>query len=133
MSDRAWNPAIKDLGDTIAGLTVAQAVELGDFLEEVHKIKPAAGGGVVMAAGPAAAAAPVAEVKTEFTVVLEGYDPAKKINVIKEVRAITGLGLKEAKDLVEGAPKPVKEGVNKAEAEEIKKKLEAAGAKVELK
>ena len=133
MSDRAWNPAIKDLGDTIAGLTVAQAVELGDFLEEVHKIKPAAGGGVVMAAGPAAAAAPVAEVKTEFTVVLEGYDPAKKINVIKVVREITGLGLKEAKDLVEGAPKAVKENIAKEEAEKIKKQLEDGGAKVSLK
>ncbi len=133
MSDRAWNPAIKDLGDSIAGLTVAQAVELGDFLEEVHKIKPAAGG-VVMAAGPAAAmAAPVAEVKTEFTVVLEGYDPAKKINVIKVVREITGLGLKEAKDLVEGAPKPVKENIAKEEAEKIKKQLEDGGAKVALK
>ena len=82
--------------------------------------------------GGAAAAAPAAEAKTEFTVVLKEAG-ANKIGVIKEVRAITGLGLKEAKDLVEGAPKPVKEGVNKAEAEEIKKKLEAAGAKVELK
>ena len=133
MSDRAWNPAIKDLGDKIAGLTVAQAVELGDFLEEVHKIKPAAGGGgVMMAAGPAAAA-PVAEVKTEFTVMLEGFDAAKKINVIKVVREITGLGLKEAKDLVEGAPKAVKENIAKEEAEKIKKQLEDGGAKVSLK
>ena len=83
-------------------------------------------------AGGAAAAAPAAEAQTEFTVVLKEAG-ANKIGVIKEVRAITGLGLKEAKDLVEGAPKPVKEGVNKAESEEIKKKLEAAGAKVELK
>ena len=133
MSDRAWNPAIKDLGDKIAGLTVAQAVELGDFLEEVHKIKPAAGGGGVMAAGPAAAAAPPPEVKTEFTVMLEGYDAAKKINVIKVVREITGLGLKEAKDLVEGAPKAVKENIAKEEAEKIKKQLEDGGAKVALK
>ena len=132
MSDRAWNSAIKDLGDKIAGLTVAQAVELGDFLEEVHKIKPAAGGGVMMAA-PAAAAAPVAEVKTEFTVMLEGFDPAKKINVIKVVREITGLGLKEAKDLVEGSPKAVKENIAKEEAEKIKKQLEDGGAKVSLK
>src|SRR5206468_5169374 len=104
MSDRAWAPEIKDIGDKIAALTVAKAVELGDYLEEVHKIKPAAGGGGVMMA-PAAggpAAAPVAEAPTEFRVVLEGVaDPAKKINVIKVVREITGLGLKEAKDVVE--------------------------------
>jgi large subunit ribosomal protein L7/L12 len=129
---------IKELGDKIAGLKVSQAVELGNYLEEVHKIKPA-GGGVMVAAGPAAAggggaAAPAkAEEKTEFTVVLAGFDAAKKINVIKVVREITGLGLKEAKDLVEGAPKPVKEGVAKADAEKMKKQLEDGGAKVELK
>src|ERR1700722_13414984 len=106
---REWGSDIKDIGDKIAGLTVSKAVELGDYLEEVHKIKPAAGGGgvVMAAAGPAAVAEKPAE-KTEFTVVLEGFDAAKKINVIKVVREITGLGLKEAKDLVEGSPKPVK-------------------------
>jgi large subunit ribosomal protein L7/L12 len=122
------------LGDKIAALTIVKAVELKDYLKEKYKIEPAAGG-VVMAAGPGAGAA-VAEKpaeKTEFTVVLAGYDAAKKINVIKVVREITGLGLKEAKDLVEGAPKPVKENVTKDEAEGFKKKLEEGGAKVELK
>lgn len=131
---RTWAPDIKELGDKIAALTVARAVELGDYMEEVHKIKPA-GGGVMVAAGPATAAA-VAEKpaeKTEFTVVLGGFDAAKKINVIKVVREITGLGLKEAKDLVEGAPKPVKENVSKEEAEKFKKQLEDGGAKVEVK
>ncbi len=124
---------ITDLGDKIATLTVSKAVELGNYLEEKYGIKPAAGG-VVMAAGPAAAAVAAPEVKTEFTVLLEGLaDPAKKINVIKVVREITNLGLKEAKDLVEGAPKPVKENIPKAEAEAIKKKLEDGGAKVSLK
>jgi large subunit ribosomal protein L7/L12 len=132
---RSWAPDIKDLGDKIVALTVSKAVELGDYLEEVHKIKPA-GGGVVMAAGPAGGGAAVAEKpaeKTEFTVSLDGFDPAKKINVIKVVREITGLGLKEAKDLVEGAPKPVKENISKDEAEALKKKLEDGGAKVSLK
>jgi len=137
MADREWGGATKELGDRIAGLKVSEAVELGDYLEEVHKIKPA-GGGVVMAApgggaGAGAAAAPKAEEKTDFTVVLTGFDAAKKINVIKVVREITGLGLKEAKDLVEGSPKPVKENLPKADAEKIKKQLEDGGAKVELK
>ncbi|MCS6849738.1 MAG: 50S ribosomal protein L7/L12 [Gemmataceae bacterium] len=134
---RAWSATVKELGDKIAALTVAQAVELGDYLEEVYKIKPA-GGGVVVAAGPAggapaAAAAEKPPEKTEFTVVLEGFDAAKKINVIKVVREITGLGLKEAKELVEGAPKPVKENISKDDAEKIKKQLEEGGAKVSLK
>ena len=132
---RTWSADVKDIGDKIAALTITKAVELRDYLKEVYKIEPAAGGGVVMAAptaGPAAAA-PKAEEKTEFNVVLEGFDAAKKINVIKVVREITGLGLKEAKDLVEGAPKPVKENVQKDEAEAIKKKLEEGGAKVSLK
>ena len=134
MSDTALAPEISDLGDKIAKLTIVQAVQLKDYLKDKYKIEPAAGGAVVMA-GPAggAAAAPVAEVKTEFTVVLEGFDPAKKINVIKVVREITGLGLKEAKDLVEGSPKPVKENIAKEEAEKIKKQLEDGGAKVSLK
>jgi large subunit ribosomal protein L7/L12 len=130
---RQWAADIKDLGDKIAGLKVSQAVELGDYLEEVHKIKPA-GGGVVMA-GPAAGGAAPAEKpaeKTEFTVVLESFG-ADKIKVIKVVREITGLGLKEAKDVVEGAPKAIKENVSKEEAEKVKKQLEDVGAKVSLK
>ena len=120
------------LGDKIAALTIVKAVELKDYLKEKYKIEPAAGG-VVMAAGPAAAVAEKPAEKTEFTVVLAGFDAAKKINVIKVVREITGLGLKEAKDLVEGSPKPVKENVSKDEAEKFKKQLEDGGAKVELK
>ena len=133
---RVWSPEIKDLGDKIVALTVAKAVELGDYMEKVHNIKPAASA-VAVAPGPgggggAAVAEKPAE-KTEFTVSLDGFDPAKKINVIKVVREITGLGLKEAKDLVEGAPKTVKEGVNKDEAAKLKKQLEDQGAAVEVK
>ena len=128
-------PDITDLGDKIAALTITKAVQLKDYLKDKYGIEPAAGG-VVMApgaAGPAAAAEKPAE-KTEFTVSLDGLaDPAKKINVIKVVREITGLGLKEAKDLVEGAPKPVKENIGKDEAEALKMKLEEGGAKVSLK
>jgi len=116
--------------DDLSGLTVLEAAELSKLLEEKWGVSAAAPVAVA-AAGGAAAAAPVEE-KTEFDVVLTAAGD-KKINVIKEVRAITGLGLKEAKDLVEGAPKTVKEAVAKAEAETIKKKLEEAGAKVELK
>ena len=132
---RAWSSEVKDLGDKIVALTVTKAVELSEYMEEVHKIKPAAAGVAVMPGGGGGAAA-VAEKpaeKTEFTVQLDGFDAAKKINVIKVVREITGLGLKEAKDLVEGAPKPVKENVSKEEAEKIKKQLEDGGAKVSLK
>ena len=134
---QVWSPDIKDLGEKIVALTVGKAVELGDYLEKVHNIKPAAGG-VVMAAGPAgaggAAAAEKPAEQTEFTVVLDGLaDPAKKITVIKVVREITNLGLKEAKDLVEGAPKPVKENIAKDEAGALKKKLEDGGAKVTVK
>jgi large subunit ribosomal protein L7/L12 len=123
---------IKELGDKIAALKVSQAVELGAYLEEVHKIKPAAG--AVVAAAPGAAAGPAAAPveQTEFSVVLESFG-ADKIKVIKEVRAITGLGLKEAKDLVEGAPKAVKENVSKDDANKFKKQLEDVGAKVTLK
>ena len=117
--------------EDLSSLTVLEAAELSKLLEEKWGVSAAAPVAVA-AAGGGAAAAPAEEEKTEFDVILVDAG-ANKINVIKEVRAITGLGLKEAKDLVEGAPKPVKEGVNKAEAEEIKKKLEAAGAKVELK
>jgi large subunit ribosomal protein L7/L12 len=116
--------------EDLSSLTVLEAAELSKMLEEKWGVSAAAPVAVA-AAGGAAAAAPVEE-KTEFTVVLAAAGE-KKIEVIKEVRAITGLGLKEAKDLVEGAPKPVKEGVNKKDAEDMKKKLEAAGAKVELK
>jgi large subunit ribosomal protein L7/L12 len=124
---------IKALGDKIVALTVGQAVQLGNYLEEVHGIKPAASGGVMVAAGPAAVAEPVAA-KTEFTVVLEGLaDPAKKIGVIKVVREIAGLGLAEAKAFVEGAPKNVKENVSKDDAEALKKKIEEAGGKVSIK
>jgi large subunit ribosomal protein L7/L12 len=115
--------------DDLSSLTVLEAAELSKMLEEKWGVSAAAPVAAAAAAGPAAAAA---EEKTEFTVVLVKAGE-KKIEVIKEVRAITGLGLKEAKDLVEGAPKPVKEGVSKAEAEELKKKLEEAGAKVQVK
>src|SRR6516225_7658134 len=126
---RSWSPDIKDLGDKIVALTVAKAVELGDYMEQVHKIKPAASAVAIAPTGPAGPAAPEKPVEpTEFTVQLDGFDPAKKINVIKIVREITGLGLKEAKDLVEGAPKPIKENLPTAEAEALKKKLEEGGA-----
>ena len=133
MAETAFAPEITDLGDKIAKLTIVQAVQLKDYLKEQYKIEPAAGGGGGMPVSQVAAVVPPPEVKTEFTVVLEGFDPAKKINVIKVVREITGLGLKEAKDLVEGAPKPVKENISKEEAEKIKKQLEDGGAKVALK
>jgi large subunit ribosomal protein L7/L12 len=123
---------LKTLAEKIVGLTLLEAAELKKILKDDYGIEPAAGGAVMMApAGGGAAAAPVEE-KTEFDVVLVDVG-AQKINVIKEVRAITSLGLKEAKDLVEAAPKAIKEGVSKAEAEEIKKKVEAAGAKVDIK
>jgi large subunit ribosomal protein L7/L12 len=121
---------LQKIVDDLSGLTVLEAAELAKLLEEKWGVSAAAA--VAVAAGPAAAAAPAAEEKTEFTVVLAATGD-KKIEVIKEVRAITGLGLKEAKDLVEGAPKPVKEGVNKDEAAKIKAQLEKVGAKVELK
>jgi large subunit ribosomal protein L7/L12 len=126
-------PATKELGDKIVGLTLKQAKELSDYLENVHGIKPAAAGAVMMA-GPAdggGGAAPAAE-KTEFDVVLESFGD-QKIGVIKVVRAATGLGLKEAKDLVEGVPSKVKEGISKEDAEKLKKELEEAGAKVAIK
>jgi len=121
---------LQKIVDDLSSLTVLEAAELAKLLEEKWGVSAAAA--VAVAAGPAAAAAAPAEEKTEFTVVLAAAGD-KKIEVIKEVRALTGLGLKEAKDLVEGAPKPVKEDVNKEEAEKIKAQLEKAGAKVELK
>jgi large subunit ribosomal protein L7/L12 len=116
--------------DQLSSLTVLEAAELAKMLEEKWGVSAAAA--VAVAAGPAAAAAAPVEEKTEFTVVLAAAGD-KKIEVIKEVRALTGLGLKEAKDLVEGAPKAVKEGIPKDEAEKVKAQLEKAGAKVELK
>ena len=124
---------LKKLAEEIVGLTLLEAQELKNILKDEYGIEPAAGGAVMMA-GPAAGgdAGAAAEEKTEFDVILKSAG-AQKINVIKEVRAITGLGLKEAKDLVEAGGKAVKEGAAKAEAEEIKAKLEAVGAEVELK
>jgi large subunit ribosomal protein L7/L12 len=122
---------LQKIVDELSSLTVLEAAELAKLLEEKWGVSAAAPV-AMMAAGGAAPGATPAEEKTEFTVVLASAG-AQKINVIKEVRAITNLGLKEAKDLVEGAPKPVKEGVTKDEAEKIKKQLEAAGATVELK
>ncbi|KUF12543.1 50S ribosomal protein L7/L12 [Pseudoponticoccus marisrubri] len=124
---------LKALAEQIVNLTLLEAQELKTILKDEYGIEPAAGGAVMMA-GPAdgAAGGEAAEEQTEFDVILKAAG-AKKINVIKEVRGITGLGLKEAKELVEAGGKPVKEGVSKDEAEEIKKKLEEAGAEVELK
>lgn len=127
---REWSADIKELGDKIVGLTLMQAKELGDYLKDEHGIEPA-GGGAVIVAGPAGGAAEAVEEKTTFDVVLKAFGE-KKIQVIKEVRALTSLGLKEAKELVDNAPKNVKEGVSKDEAEEAKSKLEAAGATVEI-
>jgi len=123
---------IKSLGDSIVKLTVLEAKALGDYLEQVHGIKAAA---AAVAAGPAATAGPAPEAapaQTEFDVVLASFG-ANKINVIKIVRAATGLGLKEAKDLVDGAPKTVKTGISKEDAEKLKKELEEAGATVSIK
>ena len=121
---------LQKIVDELSTLTVLEAAELAKLLEEKWGVSAAAP--VAVAAAGGGAAAPAAEEKTEFNVILADAG-ANKINVIKEVRAITGLGLKEAKDLVEGAPKPVKEGVNKDEAAKLKAQLEAAGAKVEVK
>ena len=123
---------IKGLGDQIAGLTLKQAVELGDYLKDAHGIEAAAGGGVMMA-GPAAGGGEAAAAeKTEFDVVMTDFG-AQKIGVIKVVRGITGLGLKEAKDMVETKDAKIKEGVSKEDAEKAKEELEAAGAVVEIK
>jgi large subunit ribosomal protein L7/L12 len=128
-----FDDATREMGDKLVGLTLLQAKALSDYLKDVHGIEPAGGG--VMYAAPAdggGGGGAAVEEKTEFSVVLTGFGD-QKIGVIKAVRAITGLGLKEAKDLVEGVPRPVKEGVDKDEAEKLKKELEAAGASVELK
>ena len=121
-----------ELGDKIAELTLKQAKELADYLEEKYGIKAAAGGAVVMAAAPAAGEAAAAAEQTEFTVQMESFGD-KKVEVIKVIRTLTGMGLKESKDLVESAPCKVKEGVSKEDAEKIKKDLEAAGAVVTIK
>lgn len=132
MSDATYADSTKQLGDAIVALTLKQAKELADYLENEHGIKAAAGGAVMMAAaGPAAAAAPV-EAQTEFDVVLESFGE-NKIGVIKVVRAATGLGLKEAKDLVEGVPSKIKTGLSKEDAAKLAKELEGSGAKVAVK
>ena len=128
-ASREWNSTIKQLGDKIVGLKLTQAQELCDYLKDEYGIEPAAGG-AVMVAGPAAAAEEEEE-KTSFDVILKEFGD-KKIQVIKEVRALTGLGLKEAKGLVDGVPNPVKEGVSKEDAEKAREQLEAAGAVVEI-
>jgi large subunit ribosomal protein L7/L12 len=127
-----FDQSTKELGDKIVGLTLLQAKQVVSYLKEVHGIEPAAGGAVMMAAGGGGAAAAPVEEKTEFDVILVSHGE-NKINVIKVVRSATSLGLKEAKDLVEGAPKPVKTGLPKADADKLKAELEAAGAKVEIK
>ena len=130
---RQFSAVTLELGDKIVGLTLKEAKELSDYLEDVHGIKPAAGGAVMMAAptGDGGGAAAPAE-KTEFDVVLEGFGD-KKIGVIKVVRAATSLGLKEAKDLVEGVPAKIKEGLSKEDAEKLKRELEEAGGTVSIK
>ena len=132
VQEREFSSGTKDLGDKIVALTLKQAKELSDYLEDIHGIKPAAGGAVMMAGPMGGDGGAAKEEKTDFDVVLEGFGD-KKIGVIKVVRAITNLGLKEAKDLVEGVPSKVKEGIPKEEAEKIKKELVEAGATVSIK
>ncbi|MHC4180097.1 MAG: 50S ribosomal protein L7/L12 [Planctomycetota bacterium] len=129
---REFSDQARELGEKIVGLTLKEAKELSDYLEEVHGIQPASGGAAVMVAPTDGGAGPVEEEKTEFDVVLESFGE-KKIGVIKVVRAATALGLKEAKDLVEKAPAKVKEGLSKEDAEKLKTALEEAGATVSIK
>jgi large subunit ribosomal protein L7/L12 len=130
---RQFSASTLEMGDKIVGLTLKEAKELSDYLAEVHGIKPAAGGGIMMAAPAAGDAGPAKPAeKTEFDVILESYGD-KKIGVIKVVRAATGLGLKEAKDLVEGLPAKIKEGISKEDAEKLKKELEEAGGTIAIK
>ena len=133
MTEATFDATTKELGDKIVGLTLLQAKALSDYLKQVHGIEPA-GGGVMMAAAPGAGAGAAAavEAKTEFDVILTGFGEAK-INVIKIVRAATGLGLKEAKDLVEGVPKPLKTAVSEDDAKKLKAEIEAAGGTCEIK
>ncbi len=130
MSDTAFDAKITKLGDELAGLTLKDAVDLGKYMKEKYGIEAAAGGGVMMAAAAAPAAA--APAKTSFDVVLKAVDPAKKISVIKVVREATGLGLAEAKAFVDNPGKPVKQDLDKADAEKLQKTLQEAGATVEL-
>ena len=130
--EKVYAEEIKALGDKIAALTLKDAKALSDYLEDAYGIKAAAGGAVMMAAPAAGDAAPAAEEKTEFDVVLDSFGD-KKVNVIKVVRAATGLGLKEAKDLVEAVPSKIKEALSKDDAEKLKKELEEAGATVSIK
>ncbi len=129
MSDSTVSDKVKQIGDSIAGLTLKEAVDLGAYMKDAYGIEAAAAGAVMMAGGGAPVAA--AEEKSTFDVILKTVGE-KKINVIKVVRELTGLGLKEAKDLVEAAPKAVKQGATKDEADVVRKKLEAEGATVEL-
>ncbi len=127
-----FDDSTKTLGDQIVGLTLLQAKSLADYLKEVHGIEPASGGAVVMAGPAGDGGGDAAEEKTEFDVILTGFGD-QKIGVIKAVRAITALGLKEAKGLVEGAPKPLKEGISKEDAEKLVADIEAAGGSAEIK
>lgn len=129
---KTFEAKITKIGDEIAGLTLKEAVDLADYMKEKYGIEPAAGGAVVMAAGGGDAGGAAAEAQTEFDVILENAG-ANKINVIKAVREATGLGLAEAKGLVDGAPKAVKEKISKEDADKLKKALEDAGAKVTVK
>ncbi len=128
---KEFDSAIKDLGDKLADLSLKQAVDLGDYMKEAYGIEAAAGGGVMMAA-PADAGAAAAEEQSEFDVVLKS-DGGQKIKVIKVVREATGLGLKEAKELVDNPGQPIKQGLSKEDAEALAEKLKEAGAEVELK
>ena len=130
---KQFDKKISDLGDQLAQLTLKEAVDLGDYMKDTYGIEAAAGGGIMMAAAPGADAGAAAAVEqTEFDVILKAAG-ADKIKVIKIVREVTGLGLKEAKDLVDGAPKALKEGMDKEEAEALAAKLKEVGAEVELK
>ncbi len=131
--ETSFSDATKEMGDKIVGLTLKEAKELSDYLKDVHGIEPASGGGaVVMAAGPGDGGGEAAEEQTEFDVILDSFGD-KKIAVIKVVRSATGLGLKEAKEAVEGAPGKIKEGVSKEDAEKLKAELEEAGASASIK
>jgi large subunit ribosomal protein L7/L12 len=133
-AEATYDAGTKELGDKLVSLTLLQAKQLADYLENVHGIKPAGGAVVAMAApgGAAGAAAPAAAEKTEFDVILTSFGE-KKVDIIKIVRAATSLGLKEAKDLVEAAPKPIKTGISKEDAAKLKAEIEAAGGKADVK
>jgi large subunit ribosomal protein L7/L12 len=133
MNGRSWSPEVKDLGDRIVALTIVRAAELSDYLESVHHVRVAATAGVVTLRDDDTVSWEPPPPPTEFDLVLEGYETTSKIAVIKVVRELTALGLKEAKELVEGAPRTVKEGLPQAEGEKLKARLEAAGARVVLK